>query len=190
VTTTLAALIVDESKWLTASMAVAFVAAAVLLHRRRTNATGRATIATAMSLCFALTVGTMAFGHLLAVTTKLALGTLAGSMARLYLIGIVLAIPSAWLLARVRRALAAPGETPASLIAPNAAVAAALVVMGLHNLPLAAPGLVNVAYLLHARRAVGWTLVGLALAINAGLFAGSLVFMASGQSFEQFSGIE
>lgn len=36
-----------------------------------------------------------AFGHLLAVTIKLALGTLAGSVAAFYAIGIALALPSA-----------------------------------------------------------------------------------------------
>jgi hypothetical protein len=36
---------------------------------------------------------------------------------------------------------------------------------------------------------VGWTIVGLAVLVNLGLFVGSVVFLASGQSFEQFRGI-
>lgn len=36
--------------------------------------------------------------------------------------------------------------------------------------------------------AVGWAIVGLALVANVGLFIGSLIFLASGQSFEEFSG--
>ncbi len=37
---------------------------------------------------------------------------------------------------------------------------------------------------------VGWALVGLSVVVNLGLLAGSLVFLASGQSFEQFRGIQ
>jgi hypothetical protein len=33
-------------------------------------------------------------------------------------------------------------------------------------------------------------IVAVTVAANVGLFAGSLVFLASGQTFEQFSGIE
>lgn len=62
--------------------------------------------------------------------------------------------------------------------------------LGLHNLPLAAPALFNLGYCLHSRRPVGWAIAGLAVAVNLGLFVGSLVFLASGQSFEQFSGME
>jgi hypothetical protein len=36
----------------------------------------------------------------------------------------------------------------------------------------------------------GWAIVGVAVVLNVGLFLASLVFMASGQTFEQFSGIE
>jgi hypothetical protein len=190
-TDALVALIVDEGKWLTFSMSVALVGAVALIVRhRRAGVAGQAVVSAAMSLFFALTVGTMAFGHLLAVTTKLLVGTLEGSIAALYAIGIVLAVPSWWLIAHLRRAASPDPRVRQTTLALNGAVVAALLVLGLHNLPLAAPGLVNIAYLLHARRAVGWALVGLALAINLGLFAGSLVFMASGQSFEQFRGIE
>ena len=59
-----------------------------------------------------------------------------------------------------------------------------------HNLPLAAPALFNIAYQRHASRTVGWTIVSLAVAVNVGLFIGALIFMASGQSFEQFKEIE
>lgn len=41
----------------------------------------------------------------------------------------------------------------------------------------------------HARRAVGWAIVGLAAVVNVGLFVGSVIFFLSGQSFEQFQGM-
>jgi len=89
------ALIVDESKWLTASMGLALLALTILLHRhRRAVLPARRRVMAAMNLFFGVTIGTMAFGHLLAVTTKLALGTLKGSFLMFYVIGIVLAVPS------------------------------------------------------------------------------------------------
>ena len=71
----LVALIVDESKWLTASMGFAFLAVTILLYRGRHSdfPIGRRVLA-AMNLFFGVTIGAMAFGHLLAVTTKLAFG--------------------------------------------------------------------------------------------------------------------
>jgi hypothetical protein len=47
----------------------------------------------------------------------------------------------------------------------------------------------NIAYQFHTRRVLGWTIVTVAVAANIALFAGSLVFMASGLSFEQFQGM-
>ncbi len=65
----LVALIVDESKWLTASMGFAMLAVTVLLYRQRHSALPtRPRLLAAMNLFFGATIGTMAFGHLLAVT--------------------------------------------------------------------------------------------------------------------------
>jgi hypothetical protein len=72
-------------------------------------------------------------------------------------------------------------------VALNAWLALTLVALGLHNLPLAAPGVFNIGYERTSRRRVGWAIVGLAVAANLGLFVASLVFLASGQSFEEFS---
>jgi hypothetical protein len=95
----LLALIVDESKWLTASLMVALLAVTGLVTwNRRSIVPARQRIEA--SLFFALTVGTMAFGHLLAVSVKLALGRLEGSIGVLYLIGVALALPSWWLAAQ------------------------------------------------------------------------------------------
>jgi hypothetical protein len=184
------ALIVDESKWLTASLGVALLVVGVIIARHRSTAPTRLVALSAMSLFFGLTVGTMAFGHLLAVTVKLVVGTLEGSVATFYVIGVALAAPSWWLVARSIRPLTEPVSTETATVRLNAWVAVTLLVMGLHNLPLAAPGLITVGYALQSRRAVGWLLVSAFVAVNLLLFVGSIVFLASGQSFEQFRGLE
>jgi len=186
----LVALIVDESKWLTASMGVALLAATALLIRQRGSAlAARRLVLAALNLFFGTMIGVMAFGHLLAVTTKLATGTLVGPVLVFYLIGVVLAVPSWWLIVHTRKLLA-PNERPGpKTLALNGAVAVTLLGLGVQNLPLAAPAFFNIAYQLHSRRAVGWAIVGLAVVANVGLFVGSLVFLMSGQSFEQFSGM-
>lgn len=183
-------LIVDESKWLTVSLGLAVLAAGVLLHRhRQSELPVRQRILAAMNLSFGLTIGTMAAGHLLAVTAKLALGTLQGSTATFYLIGIGLAVPSWWLIAHTRRVLAPDGGHGRMTLGLNAWISITLLALGIHNLPLAAPGFLNIWYHLHSGRILGWVIVATAMVVIAGLFLGSLVFFASGQSFEQFSGM-
>jgi len=184
-------IIIDESKWLTASMILALVVVLIVLRRwRYADSPTRRRVAVAMNLFFGTTIGTMAFGHLLAVTVKLALGTLEGSRPMLYLIGVALAVPS-WLLThRTRRSLTSGKTLRWETLLLNAWLAITLLALGLHNLPLAIPGILNMGYELHSRRVVGWTIAGMAVVVNAGLFIGSLIFLASGQSFEQFKGIE
>ena len=187
----LAALIVDESKWLTASLSLALLLVALLLYRlRRSVLPVRRRVLAAMTLFGGVTIGNMAFGHLLAVTTKLGMGTLQGSRLVFYGIGLALAIPSWWLIYHTRQVLAADDTRGRATLALNGWLALTLLALGLHNLPLAAPALLTIGYHLHARKLVGWTIVGLAVVVNIGLFIGSLIFLASGQSFEQFKGIE
>jgi hypothetical protein len=187
----LVALIVDESKWLTASMGFALLAVAILLCRRRhSELPARLRILAAMNLFFGVTIGTMAFGHLLAVTTRLGLGTLEGSVVVFYLIGVALALPSWWLIRHTRRVLSPDDEHGQATLALNAWLAITLLALGVHNLPLAAPAFFNIGYHLHSRRVVGWVIVSMAIVVNVVLFIGSLIFLASGQSFEQFRGIE
>jgi hypothetical protein len=126
----------------------------------------------------------------LAVTTKLALGTLEGSVLVFYLIGVALAVPSLLLIRHTRRLLASDEERGRATLVLNAWLGLTLLALGIPNLPLAAPALLNIGYHLHSRRVVGWVIVGIAAVVNVGLFIGSLIFMASGQSFEQFNGIE
>lgn len=190
----LVALIVDESKWLTASMGLAFLVVSTQLYRHRHSGlpqrAARRGILAAMHLFFGVTIGTMAFGHLLAVTTKLALGRLQGSILVLYGIGTVLAIPSWGLIYQTREVLASDDKHGRATVVLNAWLAIALLARGIHNLPLAVPAFLNIGYHLHSRKLVGWAILSLSVAVNVGLFIGSLIFLSSGQSFEQFRGIE
>ena len=190
VTRQLVDLVLNEGKWLPASMGLAVACAAILLYRHRhEEVPARRRILAAMNLMFAVTIGSMAFGHLLAVTTKLAIGTLEGSRLAFYAIGIALAVPSSWL-ALHARALLARDADERKTIALNVWLAITLLVLGVPNLPLAAPALFNIGYQLHSRRIVGWAIVAVLLALQLGLFAASLVFSASGRTFEEYSGIE
>jgi hypothetical protein len=187
----LAALVVDEGKWLPGSIAVAAVAAGWRLRGGDGDPPLRPRIDAALTRLFAVMIGMMAFGHLAAVTTKLALGVLDGSPLMFYGIGAALAAPSWWLAVH-----GIGGKMPPTLADAATTVrltiwlAVTLVVMGPQNLPLAAPGLFALAYRAHTRPAVGWAIVGLSLVATLVLFIGALVFMASGQTFEQFRGSE
>jgi hypothetical protein len=186
----LVALIVSEGKWLTVSMGLAILAVTILFSRHRhSDIPARRRVLAAMILFFGVTIGTMAFGHLLAVTTKLGAGTLEGSVPMFYLIGIGLAVPSWWLIHHTKEVLASDNHGRATLVL-NAWLATTLLAMGIHNLPLAVPAFLNIGYHLHSRHLVGWAIVGMAVVVNLGLFIGSLIFLASGQSFEQFGGID
>lgn len=186
----LIALIVDESKWLPVAMALALLVVSILIYRyRHSDLPARRLVLAMMSLFLGVTIGTMALGHLLAVTVRLAVGTLPGSALFFYVIGIAFAVPSWWLIYHTRRILSSEDHGRATL-ALNVWLAITLLVLGIHNLPLAAPAFLNIAYHLHTRRTVGLAILGVALVLNVGLFIGSLIFLASGQSFEQFSGIE
>ncbi len=183
------AFIVAENKWLTISLGAALMAVGTLLVRDLCSATPvKHRVMTAMHLFFGVTIGTMAFGHLLAVTTKLAMGTLEGPTVVFYAIGVALAVPSWWLIVHTGGALEAGSDHTALRL--NIALAVVLFALGPRNLPLAAPALFNVAYQRHRRPAIGWAIVSVAVMVYVGLFIGSLIFWASGQSFEQFSGME
>jgi hypothetical protein len=187
----LVALIVDESKWLTTSMIFALVISAILLYRyRHPDLPARGRILAAMNLFFGITIGIMAFGHLSAVTTKLTFGTLKGPVPLLYLIGASLALPSWWLTYHTAQALKSNADHGRTALGLNAFLAILLLGLGIHNLPIAAPAILNIGYQLHSARVVGWTIVCIAILVNAGLFIGSVMFFASGQSFEQFRGIQ
>jgi hypothetical protein len=187
----LVALIIDESKWLPASMALAFIAIVILIYRKRnSHLPVRLRMLSVMNLFFGVTILTMAFGHLLAVTSKLAIGSLQGSPLKLYAIGVALIVPSFLLVAHTRQILLPHKDQGGRTILFNGWLAATLLVLGIHNLPLAAPAFINIGYHLHSRRVVGWALLSIAILITVALFVGSVIFFLSGQSFEQFSGME
>ncbi|MEM7350380.1 MAG: hypothetical protein AAF657_06210 [Acidobacteriota bacterium] len=196
---TLIELVLDESKWLPTAMFLALVAVALQARGNGSGGVpGRLRILAALNLFYGGMIGIMAFGHLLAVTVKLAVGQLEGSLWMLYPIGIVLAIPSWWLVASAVR-LAADEERVGkadedragkTIVTLNAVLAVCLLVLGPHNLPLAVPAAWNIGYHYHSQRAIGWTLVTVASVAYLALFVGAMTFFLSGQSFEQFRGIE
>ena len=188
---TLLELVLDEGKWLFYSMLVAALVAALWLRPPMADSVfSRLAIIRGMNLFYGSMIGTMAFGHLLAVTIRMAQGTLGGSWWLLYPLGLVLFVPAWWLVAHAKGFVLEDHRSGKALLALNGWLFAALVAIGFHNLPLGAPAVLNMAYLLQTRRAVGWTIVSVAIAAHVALLAGSLVFLASGQSFEQFSGME
>jgi hypothetical protein len=187
----LTALIVDEGKWFPTSMGLALLSVSVLLYRHRnSDLPARRRITAAMNLFFGVTIGTMAFGHLLAVTTKLALGTLRGSVLLFYVIGVVLAVPSWRLIHHARQLVASDSDLGSKTIVLNVWLGMTLLALGLPNLPLAVPAVFNIGYQLHSRRVTGLAIVSVAVVLNVGLFVASLFFLLSGQTFEQFSGME
>jgi hypothetical protein len=179
----LAAFIVGEGNWLPMAMGAGFLAAG-LLFARTPAVTARTRILAAMNLFTGVMLGIMGFGHLLAVTTKLLMGTLAGSVPRFFVIGLLVIVP-AWFLIRHTRAIL---QSDATLtVRLNAVMAVSLLVLGIVNIPLAVPALCTIGYSVHRRRWVGLAYAGVFLAATAFLFVGGLIFMASGRTFEEFS---
>ena len=127
----------------------------------------------AMNLFAGVMLATMGVGHVLAVTTKLFLGTLEGSPLVLYPIGVAVLVPSCLVIAHTRAILGNEdaGRTTTGL---NAWLAVTLMALGLHNLPLAAPSLLNIGYRLHSRRAIGMAIVSVAVVFNVALFVGAV----------------
>jgi hypothetical protein len=183
-------LIVDESKWLPLSMGFAFLAA-IALHLRHPESQlpGRRRVLAIMNLFFGVTILTMAFGHLSAVSTKLLTGSLLGSVPKLYAIGIALIVPSFLLVLHTQQILNVHADHGRKTVLLNGWLAITLLLFGVHNLPIATPAFINIAYHLHSRRVVGWAILSLAVLLNVGLLIGSVIFLLSGQSFEQFSGM-
>jgi hypothetical protein len=186
------ALILDEGKWLFAAMLLSGLAVAVLIGRQRKRKIEpvQVVIIQAMNLFYGCLIGIMAFGHLLAITIKLYQGTLPGSLWKLYLIGFVLAVPAWWLVVEVARIASSKERWSGKIVLLNTCLILFLLILGLHNLPLAAPAILSLAYMWHSKGLVGWTIATVALAAILGLFIGSVVFVYSGQTFEQFTGIE
>jgi putative flippase GtrA len=173
----IAAFIIGEGNWLPMAMAIA-VAAAAAVWRRHDTLAARRRVMEAMNLFVGVTLLVMGIGHLLAVTTKLMQGTLHGSPALLYLIGVAIVVPASFILRRADSGAAAS----------NGWMAAILVLLGLINIPLAIPALLNIAYARHSRPRTGQLIAGAWVLINLALFSGGMLFMLSGaRTFEEFT---
>jgi hypothetical protein len=187
----IADVIVHEGNWLPFSMTVALLSIAFAFYRyRHAERSTRNRITFAMNLFFGATIAVMAFGHLLAVSVKFASGTLRGSVLVLYLFGIMLSVPAWSLMIHARRFLSTVSPSARNTVLLNSWMAITLLVLGIHNLPIAAPAIFNIGYALHSHRAVGWAILSVAVVLHLGLFIGALMFLLSGQTFEEFSGIQ
>lgn len=182
----IAELVLDESKWLSMTMLLSLIAVVVAVARRRRQGSSRhLELLWAMNLFYGCVIGTMASGHLLAVTIKLSRGTLEGSMSLLYPLGLGLAVPAWWLAFAATRLPESEQPAKRRMLGLNIWLGALLLALGLHNWPLAAPAALNIGYQLQSSRTVGWTIGTVTIVAYLALFVGSLVFLASGQSFEQ-----
>lgn len=180
----ISAFITGEGNWLPIAMGAGFLAAGLLFSRTHTL-TPRTRVLAAMNLFTGVMLLIMGGGHLLAVTVKLLQGTLRGSALFFYAIGIAIVVPAWFLLRHTQSILAGGGARQTARL--NAWMAVTLVVLGIVNLPLAIPAICNIGYSLHGRRWVGLACAGVFLAATAFLLIGGLIFMASGQTFEEFS---
>ena len=171
------------------AMAIAFIAAAARLRTDRHTVPNRLGVLRALTLFYGVMIGIMASGHLIAVSIIAARGTLQGSPWFLYPLGLALAVPAWWLAAE---ALRGGLEDPRGLrrtVGLNGWLSIALMAIGLHNWPIAAPAVLNIAYRFQTQRAVGAAIVIVAGVGYVALFVGALAFMASGETFEELRGI-
>lgn len=165
-------------------MVVAAIASVASLRRGEAP---RARTLLLMNRFFGGLIGTMTIGHLLAITVKMSHGTLAGSPLLLYALGIGLGVPAWFLVARARTYIDDEKRYGRRLAGLNAGIGAALLAIGLHHLPLAAPAAFNVLYQFNRHRMAGRVIVGVAVAFTLALFVGGVIFMASGLTFEEFT---
>jgi hypothetical protein len=107
-----------------------------------------------------------------------------------YVIGVILAVPSWWLCVHAWELGRLARTSDRRTILLNLATVLSLLVLGLHNLPLAAPAFLNMSYQWNRHPLIARVILGAAVVMAVGLLAGSLVFFVSGQTFEQFSGME
>lgn len=166
----LAAFIVGEGNWLPVAMVLAAGCAAITLRRGRLAA---------MNLFVGVTLLVMGAGHVLAVSTKMMQGTLDGTAALLYAIGIAILVPAGLLVRHHRDARA---------VACNWWMAVVLIVLGLINIPLAIPALLNIALSRASSERAQMLITGAWIVVVAGLFGGGMMFMLSGaRTFEEFA---
>ena len=177
--------LLSESRWVAPCVGLAWLCALWVLRGR--GWADRQTVTAALSIFSGALIGGLAFGHLFAVTLKLATGGVQGSPIVLYGIGFALLVPAVVVLRHAVRLARGDDLDSRRTIAVNGLLAAALLVSGPLNLPLALPALLTIAYAVHRGRVVGRAVVGSALVVAVFLLAGSVEFFLSGGSFEDFS---
>ena len=183
-------LIVDESKWMPFSFVVALAGSWFWWWRERKLSDGPLPLIDGLlNLFYGCLIGTMAFGHVLAVSVKAGQGTLDQSLFLMLLLGAALATPCVALLACVVRARHLGSNCPRYLLWSNVGLAIVLLALGLHNAPLAAPTLLNIVLLKRPRPWLAKVAVTLGVAAYGFLVVGSIVFLAHGGSFEDFQGM-
>jgi hypothetical protein len=180
----IAAFIIGEGNWLPLAMAIALAATGARWFTAGGASSRQRTLA-AMNLFTGVMLFVMGCGHLLAVFTRQWQGTLRGSAVLFYAIGIAIVTPAALLIRQTKAILATDHALRTARL--HFWMAATLAVLGLVNLPLAVPALCTIAYSLHRRRWAAWASVTIFVIACAGLFIGGVIFMASGQTFEEFS---
>jgi hypothetical protein len=179
-------LVLSEHIWPLGSLLFSMALVSILI-RKQVPAGGRSRVIWAMNTIYGCFIGTMACGHLLAVTVKLVSGTLRGSPLFLYPLGLVLAIPAWWLV--FGTAYVDEDWNKRRIVALNAWIGVCLFGAGLANLPLALFAVLNIVYLLSKQRTVEKVVPVFAVIAYVSLFIGSAIFLASGQNFEKFSGM-
>ena len=173
-------IILTEGNWMPAAMATAFIAVAARLRADWHTASNRLRTFRALTLFYGVMIGFMGSGHLIAVSIKTAQGTLQGSSWFLYTLGLSLAVPAWWLAAEALRAGPEDPRGVRRMVGLNGWLGVALMAIGPHNWPIAAAAALNIAYRFQSHGAAGTAIVIVAGVGYAALFAGALMFMASG----------
>src|SRR5688572_1954982 len=120
--------LLDDRRWLFTSMLLSTIVVVVSPGRRRVHGLpARLEILWAMNLFYGCMIGTMALGHLTAVTVKTAQGTLEGSLWILYPLGLALAIPAWWLAFRAERYVTREDRFSQRIVALNSWLGVCLV---------------------------------------------------------------
>ncbi len=180
--------LIDESKWFTVSVCLSFVVSVSFMLRPGHSFWG-IRVPVAMNLITGITIGFMGFGHLMAVGYKHLTRTLQGSPLLLYTIGISLVTPSFWLVFHGINTLKKGLEDKKKSVGLNLWTIVALLVLGIPNIPLAFPAILNVFYNLSKGRHLKMIILVLFCIVFLGLLIGSVSFFMSGQTFEQFRGL-
>ena len=143
-------ILLNEDLWFPAAVTLGLIATAGFVSLKRTALPAMSTrVLCGLNLFYGVLIGIMGFGHLLAVTIKVAQGTLpeTTNLWFVYPFGIGLAFPAWWLVATVVGLTQGERTARTRAIGLNVWLGLALIVPGG---PLAAPALLNVAML--ARR--------------------------------------